>query len=371
MPVMWQPGLGLCASGMRKAGMFGFIATPCASCHREDYPVWRGTFCGLARCLGREFGNPARLLVNRDAAFMALLGTSLDPAPPRWRKATCCNPFAQPFDVSDDHPAVLHAAAVSVCGLAAKLADDAHDEGFARRGIARLGRLLTASATDRAIAMLNSTAFPTARVMEHLEGQEAIESADPLRADEPTAAAYGTITAHLADLLEIPASRDPLYRAGSALGSLVYWRDAWTDRHDDAKRGRFNSFAVTDAESIRLRIAASWQGFRASLGSLSFPRNAGLLDGVLATTTRLREPFLNLCSEPDERRGGKKRRSGKGSRSDRTWHDCCDCCNCCDCPAIRPTRGGGFCDALFDCGPGDKGCCDCNPCDGCDCCPCH
>ena len=355
---------------VRNSTVFGFIATPCSSCHRETYPVWRGTFCGLARCLGREFGNPARLLVNRDAAFMALLGISLDPAAPRWRQATCCNPFAKPFGVSDDHPAVLHAAAVSVCGLAAKLADDTQDEGFARRGIAQLGRLLTASATDRAIAILNSTAFPTSRVMEHLESQETIESADPLHTDEPTAAAYGTITAHLADLLGIPARRDALQRTGAALGSLVYWRDAWTDRRDDAKHGRFNPFAVMDAETIRPRIVSSWEAFRASLGSLPFQRHGELLDGVLATTGRLREPFLQLRSEEEDERA-KKRRRRMDKKSDRPWYDCCDCCHCCDCSTPRSTGKGGCCDSLIDCGPGDKGCCDCCPCDGCDCCPCH
>jgi hypothetical protein len=309
-------------------------------------------------------------LVNRDAAFMGLLGISLDPRPPRWKQGTCCNPFARPFALADEHPAVLHAAAVSVCGLAAKLDDDTRDEGVVRRGLARIGRRLAGSATDRAVALLNTTSFPTARVMECLDGQDALESADPLRADEPSAAAYGFIVAHLADLLGIPGSKEPLQRTGRALGSLVYWRDAWSDRRDDAKRGRFNPFEVIEPAAIRTRIAASWDGFGAALGSLPFQRNAELMGSVLQSTGRLRGSFLELRSR-DEERAERKRRK-REQRSGRSWENCCDCCDCCDCCKGSTPRGGGkkgCCDAACDCGPGDKGCCDCNPCDGCDCSP--
>jgi hypothetical protein len=357
--------------------VFGFIASPCSRCSGDGYPVWRGAFCGLARCLGREFGDPARLLVNRDAAFMGLLGTSLDPEPPRSKTGTCCNPFARPFAVVDEHPAVLHAAAVSVCGLAVKLADDSRDEGLLRRGAALFGRHLTESTADRAVAHLNGTSFPTARVMEWLEGQEAIESTEPDRADEPTAAAYGIIVSHLAGLTGVPDSREPLERTGRALGSLVYWRDAWTDREDDAKRGRFNPFAVLDAGVIHKRIAAAWTGLGEAVGVLPFRRNAGLLAGVVRTTGSERRSFLELrMQSPEERREAKRqrreRRREERKQGDRSWVDCCDCTSCCDCcGGAKGARGakGGCCDAAFDCGPGDTGCCDCCPCDGCNCCP--
>lgn len=363
--------LGLSDRPDSRVGVFGFIAAPCSRCYGDAYPAWRGAFCGLARCLGREFGDPARLLVNRDAAFMGLLGISLDPQPPTWKQGTCCNPCARPFGMADAHPAVLHAAAVSVCGLAVKLADDSRDEGPLRRGVARIGRQLAGPATDRAIARLNSSSFPTAPVMACLDGQDAMESADPLRADEPTAAAYGWIVSHLAVLLGLPGSREPLERTGRALGSLVYWRDAWTDRRDDARCGRFNPFESADQADIRRRIVAAWEDLGAALGTLPWQRHAALVGGVLQTTGRERASFLELRPESPEERAEKKRRK-KERTTGRRWHDCCDCCDCCTCCTNSGSGGrskGGCCDAACDCGPGDKGCCDCNPCDGCDCCP--
>lgn len=303
---------------------------------------------------------------------MALLGMSLDPQAPTWKQGTCCNPFSRPFGMVDEHPAVLHAAAVSVCGLAAKLADDARDEGRFRKGLAWIGRRLTAPATDRAVALLNSSSFPTARVMECLDGQDAIESADPLRADEPTAAAYGIIVSHLAGRLGLPGCREPLERTGRELGSLVYWRDAWTDRPADAARGRFNPFEAADPAAIRARIAAAWAGLGDALGALPLRRHAELVGDVLRTTGRERGSFLELRSESKEEREETKRRKRERNSKGR-WHDCADCCNCCECCTSSTRAAGrsktGCGNAACDCGPGDQGCCDCNPCDGCDCCP--
>lgn len=350
--------------------MFGFIATPCSCSLRESLPVWRGTFCGLSRCLAREFGQPARLLVNRDAAFVGLLGISLDPEPPRWKEAVCCNPFASPFPVADDHPAVIHAAAVTLCGLAAKLNDDASDEGMLRRGLARIGGLVSAPAAGRAVAVLNSSSFPTAEVVAYLATQESIEASEPLRADEPTALAYGAIVSHLGDLLDVRAQRETLRRTGAALGSLVYWRDAWQDRHGDARRGRFNPFACLQRGEIQHRIGMAWSEFSTSLGGMDFVRNGGLIAGIQTATERKRGSFLNLLSDESAEKAKKKPESGKRKRKTSCWESC-DCCQCCDCGSCPTSRKGGCCDAATDCGPGDTGCCDCNPCDGCDCCPCN
>ncbi len=350
------------------------MASPCVRCTRDSFPAWRGAFCGLARCLGREYGNASRLLVNRDAAFIGLVGMSLDPAIPQWKNRTCCNPLASPFPVSDDHPAILHAAAVSVCGLKAKLVDDSHDEGILRRGLARMGRLLTGPAVDRAVATLNSSSFPTASVLHALECQEEIEASDPLRADQPVAAAYGTITSHLANLLDIPSQRANLHRLGTALGSMVYWRDAWQDRSEDQARGRFNPFATQDHEAIRHRISSAWEDFGAAIGGLSFVRYDHLIAQIQTTTGHSRQAFLQLQTEEQAREEAeRKRRKKEKQRENSCWNRCdcahCgDCCECCTCPRAAK---GGCCDTACDCGPGDTGCCDCNPCDGCDCCSCH
>jgi hypothetical protein len=342
--------------------MFGFVASPCTRCTGKSLPAWRGSFCGLARCLGREYGHAARLLVNRDAAFLSLLGLCLDPRPPAWRKTTCCNPFAEPFLLADDHPAVVHAAAVSVCGLAAKLDDDADDEGPVRRRGAQLLGALTAPVTDRAIARLNTSHFPTAAVMDCLHSQSRIENSSPHQAAQPTSQAFRQIFAHLARLLPTPTSADLLGQLGAAHGSLVYWRDAWDDRQRDAQKHRFNPYQILPESEIRHHVRQAWQSFSASLKAIPFQRHPDLFPSLLASTgNRHRDFFGSDLAEP-KRRKKSKSLGRKGS----CW-DSCDCCYCGDCSCPRGGRGKGGCaDACCDCGPGDSGCCGC---DGCDCGP--
>lgn len=345
--------------------MFGFIASPCARCTSNDFPFWRGTFCGLARVLAREYSAPARLLVNRDATFLALLGLSIDPEAPNWKMATCCNPLATPFPVDDTHPAVSHAAAVTVCGLATKLDDDALDEKGVRQLLSKSGSVLVAPAVDRAIARLNSSAFPTACVTEHLAGQNQQESDSPLLADDATAHSFGMITAHLADLLNLQPLKPRLAKLGAAHGRLVYWRDAWDDQQSDRKKGRFNPFFELEPALIRERIGDAWSEFTSTLSGLPLHRHADLLTHIGENTGHRHSLFLSLekSSKKDRSRGSIKERDNSCCRH----CDGCDCC--CHCPSGKSKGGCGDC--CFDFGPGDSGCVDCCPCDGCDCCPCN
>ena len=340
--------------------MFGFISSPCANCAKEAMPVWRGTFCGLARCLAREYGAPARVLVNRDAAFVGLLGMAIDPIEPTWKPATCCNPLARPFPVADGHPAIEHAAAVTLCGLAAKLADDCHDEKGLRRNMARLGSWAVSPMVDRAIALLNSSSFPTHHVLETLSAQGKIESRDPARAETPTATAYGEITGHLAPLVGAPYLREILHRVGSALGALVYWRDAWQDREADARHGRFNPFAAVPASQLRPRVSGTWQEFSTALAALPISRHARLLENLRRSAELKHSLFLQTseAAPPQENRKKQRKRREKKEGSN-CWCDACGNCHGCD----------GCCDCLCDTGARDSGCIDCGTCD-CNCCPC-
>lgn len=343
--------------------VFGFLASPCSRCTDGAYPVWRGAFCGLARCLAREYSAPARILVNRDAAFLGLLGLALDPEEPHWKPATCCNPLARPFPVADDHPAIEHAAAVTICGLAAKLEDDRRDENSGRRGVSRIARWMLTPAVDGALATLNGGGFPAGEVLDTLAGQTNLEIENPTRADEPTATAYAAFTGHLASITGTQASRARLEQLGRALGSLVYWRDAWVDRAEDERKGHFNAFLCLGLETSRTRIAIAWHNFREALAGLPLHRHALLLDRVRSATEFRHGDFLQSSSPPPPPPDPRADRREKKRKSDGSCSDCCcnpnqpsiDCC----------------CDCACDTGRGDCGCIGLSPGDGCCCCPCN
>lgn len=371
--------------------MFGFLVAPCSTClgrgARDEY---RAHFCGLGNRLRDRYGLWARSLTHRDAAFLALLGTAQQGEAPTPRASTCCNPLARKRAHHEEGVAPEYAAAVSVCGLAVKLDDDAGDEGWLRRRASRaLGGMLTRS-TAIATEILEDLGFPTARVREGILVQGEMErelasqrSFDPEAVTRPTASTFGHIVGHTA-LLPGARERDGAHRvltsAGYHLGALAYWMDAWKDYARDLARGRFNPLRYVSGNgdpSEEARRDALLPVFRDhalafgdSVGALEYERHGSLLrwisrSGVRSRTMELfsvsaeesglaasepASPPSGAADDQESEEPGRRRRSSATKESG--WWCCADlsCCSCDTCDLA--THGCSMCD-----------CCDC-----CDCC---
>ena len=342
--------------------MFGFLSSPCRSCSPDDtHSIYRSFFCGLSGALRDDYSPAARFLVNRDSTFLSLLTASLAPAPPTLSHRTCCNPISAPRPLFSNDLHARFAAAVTVCGLTAKLDDDRADETGLRKNAARLLGRAISPMSDRAISFLNSTSFPTADVITMMEEQSAIEASQPdlLTAASPTSEAYGTIFRHAATLADAPHQQSKLQSLGQNLGRLIYWQDAHQDRAEDAKRGRFNPLEKADEGEFDHHFTTALTEFHqvTTLPGSFQPTIREIISSTLAKHQALIPAgAIPILENPDvNQRTGKKKK-------DRWWDRCCDCSDCCHCP----TSGtGSCCDSACDCGPGDSGCVSC------DCCSCN
>ena len=387
--------------------MFGYLPAPCRCQIGSRIDLYRSTFCGLCNALAGQYGQPARFLTNRDSTFVAMLAAAQASEPPAATLSTRCQPWRRPLPVFEAGPIPAFAAAVTLCGLQAKLIDERADE----RGLRALGGRLLASLTrprfDRAQATLAAGGFPVADVRRQLGGQAGIEAriasgADPAEAAEATGAAFGAILAHTARLAGKNANAEPLYRVGHSLGTLVYTLDAYQDFREDGRRGRFNFLAALAGSSQ----ADHLRQVRRLAGEIAFERlrqiqqawhgvellhyrpvlEAVLLTGLSARTERVLATGSGrlLTDRYEEQQHGEEGKSA-------TWGaDCCDgrnacfclsgdyggCCQCCDCVhCCDQGTDGGCCDCSgcdcgnCDCGNCDCGNCDCGNCDcsGCDC----
>lgn len=337
--------------------MFGFLGSPCRSCASHDtHSTYRSFFCGLSGALRDDYTPAARFLVNRDSTFLSLLTASISPTPPVTSLRTCCNPISVPRPLHTDGLHSRFAAAVTVCGLATKLEDDRTDEKGLRKNAARfLGRAIN-PLTDRAISFLNSVRFPTADVVAMMEEQSVIESQRPdlITAATPTAEAYGTIFSEAARLADAPDHQSTLQTLGKNLGRLIYWKDAHDDREDDARQGRFNPLENSDEEEFKSRFNSAFMEFSA-VSSLTGSFQPTIRD-ILTSTIGIHRPLIPeiaMAWAPDAPRKKEKKK-------DRWWDQCCHC-DCCPGNSCSHSKGG-FCDRLFDCGPGDTGCIDCGCC---------
>jgi Family of unknown function (DUF5685) len=252
--------------------MFGFLPGPCGCANHDARSAWQSHFCGLCNTLRARYGLWSRWLINRDSTFLSLTGSALAPDPPPRTRTTCCNPLGKRRLLVQHEPQMHYAAAVTVCGLAVKLRDDAGDERGLRRAGARAGRWLLRGAERIARADLEAGGFPVDEVAHDLSGQECVEAtgASLAEAAAPTARAFGTIFGHLAGVCGAPAeSAVTLTTAGAALGRMIYAVDAWEDYEADRRRRRFNPLP-SGGEARRELVACAVQ------------KDLGILAGAVA-----------------------------------------------------------------------------------------
>ncbi|MBB5032725.1 DUF5685 family protein [Prosthecobacter vanneervenii] len=338
-------------------------------CCQKAASLYRAHFCGLGTSLHRHYGAWARWLVNRDSAFLTLLGSALAEAPPVLCRTTCCNAFATPRDLVADSPVLQYTAAVTVCGLSAKLDDDAQDERGWRRHAARVGSRALDRPIGDALGLLHAMRFPVQDVRGWMAGQADIEhsSASLHECARPTCAAYGEIVGHLAQVSGAPGAKPLLHQLGESLGFLIYAQDAWEDWARDKKRGQFNPLhAFPDLVGRRAallpKLEQALASLRCAFDALPLRRHRDLLQTVLIAGAEAR--VVQVAG--DTKKGTKHVQSPiEGTRRKRSCWDKCDgchcgdCSDCCDCCRPGWTRGGS---SMIDCNPCDG--------DGCGCCGC-
>jgi len=364
--------------------MFGFLPGPCGCSSRDDQSAWRSHFCGLCNTLRARYGLWSRWLINRDSTFLALTGSALAMQAPEASRATCCNPLGKKRLLIQHQPHLRYAAAVTICGLAVKLDDDAGDERGLRRQAARTGGWLLRRAAAKARADLAAAGFPVAAVAGTIGGQHAAErpGASLTDATEPTAHTYGAIFGYMAGLTGAPAGTASLTDAGEALGRMIYTVDAWEDYESDQRRRRFNPLPASETlrrETVAEAVDRDLDLLTHAVTALPVARYGSLLHllagPMLRRRTLTRLGMAGPPPLPPERAappavpvlsGGTGKKNRVTPRGKNTCGCCDDCCSspgrtspcdnvCCFCEVSE-------CCSSCDCAALDCGGCDC-PCD--------
>lgn len=307
-----------------------------------------------------------RFLVNRDATFLSLLGNALASAPVAPLLATCCNPLGKPRLVVQEGDAVSYAAAVTMCGLKAKLDDEVSDRRFQPTRVAFRGmRGALARPISRAEMYLSQQGFPLAAVQEALGEQSLIEQAtrksrkpDLTELSRPSAFTFGKILAHSSE-----RSRDALEQIGQSLGRLIYTMDAFVDRKRDEQTRQFNPFLLMPGlvHHVPERLDQDLNIISGNMRDLPLSCHREVLDVILGRNLQRACAALMEGNPPPQRRAT-GRKNHKKSKNNNAF-GCCDCFDvfyCCDC------SGPDSVDCCPDVGCGCDSCCDCDIC----CCDC-
>ncbi len=216
--------------------MFGYIKPYKPECKLREYEYYRGVYCGLCRALGKCGGYAAKLTLNYDFTFLALVRMAIVGDTPTFVKRRC---LAHPFRTHPEavsHDTLVFCAGASLLLMHGKILDDIADERGLRRLRARLLRPLTSGMcrkTGKALRALDVS------ITERLYALSVLEKDPPCSVDRP-ASLFGGL---MGDILSFGLEGDRKTIAktvGDALGRWVYLIDALDDRKKDAEKNRYN-----------------------------------------------------------------------------------------------------------------------------------
>ncbi len=222
--------------------MYGYIRPDADELKLREYNEYRAYYCGLCKCLGREYGEAARSVLSYDCTFIALLLSGIAGTDDVYKCRCAYKPLSRPRLAARIDKNILFAADLDILLAYYKAEDDWHDEkkplSLAAR--AALSRAKKKAATrqpalDRAI----SAGLAELSMIEASCCSELDAAADAFARLMKEAA--------LCSPVEDNGSRIALSHMLYHLGRWVYLADAWDDREKDKRRGCYNPFNAAGA----------------------------------------------------------------------------------------------------------------------------
>ena len=241
--------------------MFGYVKALPAVLSPEDAQRYEGVYCGLCRTLGKRFGWSARLILNYDFVFLALLLAQPEetgefpchacPAKP-WTKKPCWQA----------DPALEAAADASVILTWWKLQDSLRDGGLWERLGSRLACLALGRHYRKAAAYRREFDGLVQGCLEELHQLEA-ENIPSL--DRP-ADTFARILQGAATDTEPAARRSGIGQILYHVGRWVYLADAFDDLEEDRAQGNYNPLLARYGPRAEEEQQALRETMHASLG---------------------------------------------------------------------------------------------------------
>ena len=218
--------------------MFGYVRPPLEILPQEEADRFRRAYCGLCHTLGERYGPAARMILNYDFTYLAILLSDPEEAAPCRRRCV-----SSPVRLRADQPATAAlelAADESVILAYWQLRDGVEDHGLWKG----LGYRVSAAAL-RGGYRKAAAARPEfdGRVREQLAALSRLEGECCPSMDQ-AADTFAQLLAAAAAGVEDPVRRRVLEQMLYHLGRWVYLIDAADDLQKDAVSGNYNPVAL-------------------------------------------------------------------------------------------------------------------------------
>ena len=218
--------------------MFGYLRPPLELLPQEEADRFRRVYCGLCHTLGERYGPAARMILNYDFTYLAILLS--DPEEAATCRRRCVSSPVRPRDYQPATPALELAADESVILAYWQLRDGIADHGALKGAGYRAAAVALGGAYRRAAAVRPDF---DAQVRRRLASLADLEKA---RCPSMDAAAdtFAQLLAAAAAGVEDPVRRRVLEQMLYHLGRWVYLIDAADDLQKDAASGNYNPVAL-------------------------------------------------------------------------------------------------------------------------------
>lgn len=218
--------------------MFGYVRPPLQDLPQEDADRFRRMYCGLCHTLGKRYGTAARMILNYDFTYLAILLS--EKAEGEVHSKRCMVHPVQPREFLEENAAMELAADESVILAYWQLRDGVEDHDWFH-GLKYRSLSAILEPAYRKAAKLRPAFDETVRTqLSRLRELEQENCASIDRAADAFAVLLGSAAKEVDDPIRRRVLEQILYH----LGRWVYLVDAADDMKKDAEEGNYNPVAL-------------------------------------------------------------------------------------------------------------------------------
>lgn len=233
--------------------MFGYIKPNVAELKVKDNELYKATYCGLCRTMGKCTGCASKFTLSYDFAFFALVRMAMEKTRGEVKMRRCLAHPLKKRPMLEINPVLEYAAKSSVILTRLKLKDNINDSHGFSRLIAKIVNLVSLffKKTDKNLLPLEEKIKGCIDNLSALEKEEC-DSIDMV------ANTFGELLGTVASFGLDKENALIGYEVGFHLGKWIYVIDACDDFEKDKKTGSYNplrlAFGDTLGENERLLL---------------------------------------------------------------------------------------------------------------------
>lgn len=215
--------------------MFGYIKPNIPELKVKDHELYKATYCGLCKTMGKCTGCFSKMTLSYDFAFLALIRMVADNARGEVKLRRCVAHPLKKQPMLEVNDTLKFSARASVILTRLKLRDNVNDS----HGFARLGAKIASCVS----IFLKKTSKDLLPLEEQIKG--CIDELTALEKEgcdsiDQTASTFGKLLGICASYNYEGANKTIMYEIGFHLGKWIYVIDAIDDLPRDIKKGAYN-----------------------------------------------------------------------------------------------------------------------------------